>query len=199
MSPGPNLIKRGIQTIRRSLLILHHEPVEEAPHLPARILAQHRVQLGPVQIADVDHVGHFEGEARHVLGRDARHAAEHVVRGLVEGLIGGVFAGDEADLDGADGVRFLLLFFQLVEDFGGLVGRGGPDDLQAGEGEGEEDEFGLEVGWVAGGGEGRGVVCEGFEGEGFVLVEFDEEHWVFVVLEHCLHLVEKPAVLEGGY
>lgn len=62
---------------------------------------------------------------------------------LVEGLVGGIFAGDEADLDGADGVRFVLLLFQLGEDFGGLVGGGGPDDLEAGEGEGQEDDFGL--------------------------------------------------------
>lgn len=42
------------------------------------------------------------------------------------------------------------------------------------------------------------MVGEGVEGEGFVLVEFDEEHGVFVVLQHCLGLVEEPAVLEGG-
>ena len=118
---------------------------------------------------------------------------------LVEGLVGGVFAGDEADLDGSDRVWLFLLFLQLVEDFGCLVGRGGPDDFESREGEGQENDFGLKIRWVAGAVERGGVVCEGVESEGFILVEFDEEHGVFVVLKHCFHLVEQPTVLEGGY
>ena len=91
-----------------------------------------------------------------------------------------------------------------------MVGGGGPDDFEAGEGEREEGDFGLEVGggWGVdrrgrgrggGGGGGAGVVGpEGVEGEGSVLVEFDEEHGGLVVLEHRLRLGEETAVFEGG-
>lgn len=76
---------------------------------------------------------------------------------------------------------------------------GGPDDFEAGEGEGEEDEFGLQVCGVGGGGEGGVVeVGEGVEGEGGGVVEFDEEHGVFVVVEHGFRLVEEAAVFEGA-
>lgn len=121
------------------------------------------------------------------------------MRGLVEGLLGRVLAEAEADLDGLDGIRLFLLLLELVEDLGRLVGGRGPDDLEAGKGEGEEDELGLEVGWVRGRCQrGRGVVGERVESEGFVLVELDEEHGVFVMLQHRFRLVEETAVLERG-
>lgn len=138
----------------------------------------------------------------HVLGGDAGDTAQHVMRGLIEALIRGILVKAQTDLDGFDGIGFLLLFLQLFEDLGGLVGGRGPDDFQAGEGEGQEDELGLQIGGrVGGGGEGGGVMMvigERVEGEGFVLVEFDEEHGPLVVLQHRFRLVEQPARFERG-
>lgn len=42
------------------------------------------------------------------------------------------------------------MLLELVEDLGGLVRGGGPDDFKPGEGDCEEDEFGLEVRGVVG-------------------------------------------------
>ena len=120
------------------------------------------------------------------------------MRGLVEALVGRILAGDEADLNRFDRVGLVLLFLQLVEDLGRLIGRRGPDDLQPGEGEREQHQLGLQVGRVRGGRHAGRVVGEGVEGEGFLLVEFDEEHRVFVVLQHRLGLVEQPPVFERG-
>lgn len=120
------------------------------------------------------------------------------MRRLVEALIARVFPRAEANLHGLDGVGFVLLLLELLEDLGGLVWGRGPDDFEAGEGDGEEDELGLQVCGVGGWGDGGGVVGEWVECESLVLIELDEEHGVFVVLEHGLGLVEQPPVLEGG-
>lgn len=124
------------------------------------------------------------------------------MRRLVEALIGRIVADAQPDLHRLNRVGLVLGLLQLLEDLGRLVGRGRPDEFEAGEGQGQEDEFGLQVGGVGGGGDGGGggvvVGGEGVEGEGFGLVEFDEEHGVFVVLEHGFGLGEETPVFEGG-
>lgn len=66
--------------------------------------------------------------------------------------------------DGLLCARLRVVDFEVGEDIGGREGRGRPDDAQTGEGEGEEDEAGLDVrvgdgpvtggagGWVRAGG-----------------------------------------------
>lgn len=65
----------------------------------------------------------------------------------VEPAIGRV----RADEDGALGVGLGPVELELAEEVDGLVGRGGPQDAQLGEGEGEEDELGAQVGVGVGG------------------------------------------------
>lgn len=188
---------------KRKLLIrapfIPNTAIEKVSNLPRCLLTNLARQLAFLRVGHSLHVLVVQHQPSQNLARDSGNGAQHVLRRLVESLALWVFAVFETLHDGFDGVGLVLLLFELFEDFGCLVGRGGPDDAEAGEGEGEEDKFALQIGvaWACVA-NGCTEVGERFEGESFLLVEFDEQHGVLVVLEHCFGLVEEAAVLEGA-
>lgn len=115
-------------------------------HLPPRLLPHKGLQVRDRHVRYLLYIPGLDDQIHQVLGRHARDDAKHVLRLTVEGLVLGPHVLVEADADGGDGVRLLLLRLEVLEDLGGLVRRAGPDDAEAWEGEREEDELGLQVG-----------------------------------------------------
>lgn len=128
-----------------------------------------------------------------VLGADARHAQQHVVRaGIVE--VGRLGNGVRLGGDGLRGcsVRLGPAVLQVLEELGGGVGRGAPEEAQAREVKREEREARGDVA-------GRDLAAQlaaRHQREGLGRVELDEQHGPAVVARHGKALRVEAAALQ---
>lgn len=122
--------------------------MEEAVEGPALLRADellHALEWQFAQRLDVLNLAHHVA----VVGRrDAREVAQELLRrerkaGLARAL--GRRRLVDADGGGLLDVRLLAAFLELAEDVNCLIRRGGPDDAQPREGDGEQNELGAQV------------------------------------------------------
>jgi hypothetical protein len=154
--------------------------MQKFPALLPRSRPKQFLQILKRQLTKLPYVPHPAHNPLHVLPAHPRQAPQQLLRRTVNALPRfRILLRSDGDRLGGIGLGEVL--FEVEKSFGCRVRGGGPDYSEAGEGEGEEDEFGLDcwaraafrrrVGvWAGGSGFATFLVWEGFvEGlvEGF--------------------------------